>query len=82
MTGNGWLQILLFFGAIVLVTPPAGNFLYRVLEGEKHFLYRPLGWLERLVCRLCKVDGGEQTWTAYAASVAAFSSFPTRTGGT
>ena len=73
MTGNGWLQILLFFLAIVLVTPPTGHFLYRVLEGENHFLGRPLGWLERLVYRLCGVNGREQTWPTYAGGLLVFS---------
>jgi K+-transporting ATPase ATPase A chain len=74
VTGNGWLQILLFFGVIVLVTPPTGNFIYRVLEGERHFLRSPLGWLERLVYRLCGVGSGrEQTWLAYTGGMLAFS---------
>ena len=73
MTGNGWLQILLFFLAVVVVTPPLGIFLYRVLEGERHFLQRLLGWLERLVYRLCGVDGREQSWPTYTGGVLAFS---------
>jgi potassium-transporting ATPase potassium-binding subunit len=73
MTENGWLQILLFFAVVVAVTPPAGLFLYRVLEGERHLLSRPLGWLERLVCRLCGIDGREQTWPAYTGGLLAFS---------
>ena len=61
MTANGWTQILLFFAAILVVTPPMGIFLYRVLEGQRHFLERPLGWLERLVYRACGIDGREQS---------------------
>ena len=75
MTTNGWIQILFFFGAILAVTKPLGVFLYRVLEGESHFLRRPLGWLERLVYRLCGVDGAEQTWKAYSLAMLAFSAF-------
>jgi K+-transporting ATPase ATPase A chain len=73
MSANGWLQIILFFLAVVLVTPPVGIFLYRVLEGENHVLRRPLGWLERLICRAAGVDGREQTWQAYAGALLAFS---------
>jgi hypothetical protein len=30
MTGNGWFQIFLYFLAVLLVTKPLGDFLYRV----------------------------------------------------
>ena len=73
MTANGWTQILFFFAATLFVTAPMGSFLYKVLEGRNHFLKRPLGWLERLVYRLCGVDGREQTWKTYAGSLLAFS---------
>jgi len=75
MTANGWIQILLFFAAVLLVTVPMGAFMYRVLEGRPHFLQRPLGWLERLVYRVCGVDGHEQTWPVYAGGMLAFSAF-------
>ena len=73
MTTNGWMQILFFFLAVLVVTPPMGAFMYRVLEGEKHFLRRPLGWLERFVYRVCGVDGREQSWQSYAGGLLAFS---------
>jgi K+-transporting ATPase ATPase A chain len=75
MTLDGWLQILFFFATILAVTAPLGIFMYRVMEGEGHFLRRPLGWLERLVYRLSGVDGREQSWTAYATGLLAFSAF-------
>jgi len=70
---EGWVQILLFFLAVVAVTAPLGVFMHRVLEGEPHFLQRPLGWLERLVYRLGGVDGHEQSWQRYTAGLLAFS---------
>ena len=75
MTGNGWVQVLLFFAAVLAVTAPLGAFMHRVLEDEGHFLRRPLGWLERLVYRLGGVDGREQSWQAYTAGLLAFSAF-------
>jgi K+-transporting ATPase ATPase A chain len=75
LTAQGWVQILFFFLAVLAVTAPLGAFMYRVLEGEKHLLRRPLGWLERLVYRLAGVSGQEQSWKAYAGGLLAFSAF-------
>jgi K+-transporting ATPase ATPase A chain len=75
VTVQGWTQILFFFLAVLAVTAPLGVFMYRVLEGENHFLRRPLGWLERLVYRLGGVDGHEQSWQRYAGGLLAFSAF-------
>ena len=73
MSGNGWVQILLFFGAILLVTRPLGVFLHKVMEGERHFLRPALGWLERLIYRLGGVKSREQTWPEYAFAMLGFS---------
>ncbi len=73
MTAIGWIQILFFFVAILVVTAPLGAFMHRVLEGKDHVLRRPLGWLERLVYRLGGVAGYEQSWQAYSLSLLAFS---------
>src|SRR5262249_46184871 len=73
MTLNGWIQILFFLGVILAFTKPIGVFMHRVMEGEKHFLSKTLGWLERLVYRLSGVDGAEQRWTTYSVAVLAFS---------
>jgi K+-transporting ATPase ATPase A chain len=73
LTANGWIQILLYFCAVLAVTLPMGAFMYRVLEGRDHVLRRPLGWLERLVYRLAGVRGEEQGWQVYAGALLAFS---------
>jgi len=75
MTLQGWGQILLFFVVILALVPPLGAFLHRVLEGERHVLQRPLGWLERLLVRLGGADGREQSWQTYSLAVLAFSAF-------
>ena len=73
MTGLGWTQILVFLSVVLLAAPPLGTFMSRVFEGQAHALMRPLGWLERLVYRVCRVDGREGPWQRYAASLLAFS---------
>jgi potassium-transporting ATPase potassium-binding subunit len=75
LTANGWIQILFFFAAILAVTVPLGAYMHRVMEGERHFLRRPLGWLERLVYRVSGVDGREQSWSVYTIGMLAFSAF-------
>src|SRR6185436_12590031 len=47
----------------------------RVFEGGDHVLKRPLGWLETLVYRVCRVEWHEQSWPAYTGSMLAFSLF-------
>jgi potassium-transporting ATPase potassium-binding subunit len=73
VTLNGWFQILFFFAAIVAVTKPLGVFMYNVMEGKRHFLMGPLGWLERLCYRLAGVEEAEQSWQHYTGGMLAFS---------
>ncbi len=73
MTTTGWVQILIFSAGILAMTRPMGSYLFRVLEGHRHGLERPFGWLERLVYRCGRVDRREQRWPDYAASLLVFS---------
>ncbi len=76
MTGIGILQIVVFFGLILVVTRPVGLFMSRLFQGERTFLHPALRPVERLVYRLCGVrEDHEQRWTQYAASLIAFSAF-------
>jgi len=76
MTTVGWLQILVFFAAIVAVTKPLGVFMFRVFEGDRQPLPRSLGRLERLCYRLSGVDPRrEQDWKQYTFALLTFSLF-------
>src|SRR5262252_9256484 len=76
MTAIGWLQILVFFAAIIAVTKPLGVYMFRVFEGDRQPLPRSFGRLERLCNRLSGVDPRtEQTWKQYAFALLAFSAF-------
>ena len=76
MTSNGILQILVFFGLILLVTKPVGLFMARLFQGDRTFLHPIIRPLERLVYTLCGVrESQEQPWTQYAASLLSFSIF-------
>ena len=76
MTIIGWLQILVFFAAILAVTKPLGIYMFRVFEGDKQPLPRFFGGIERLCYKLSGVDPKkEQTWKGYAFALLAFSLF-------
>jgi K+-transporting ATPase ATPase A chain len=73
MTANGMLQILLFFGLLLLLVRPLGAYFYSVMEGQPTFLdpvFRPI---ERLIYRACGVDPTEeQHWTTYTVAMLLF----------
>jgi potassium-transporting ATPase potassium-binding subunit len=74
MTANGWLQIAVFFGAVLLVAKPMGVFLYRVYERKSTWLDRVMRPIEKLVYRICGVDETkEMRWTEYGAAMLLFS---------
>ena len=74
MTGNGWLQIALFFGALLAVTKPLGVFMARVFSGEKTFLDSVLRPIERLLYRTTGIDEKrEMDWREYSVAMLLFS---------
>ena len=74
MTANGWLQILLYFAAVLAVTKPMGVFLYRVFEGKPTFLDFALRPVEQLVYRACGIDEKkEMRWRVYGTAMLLFS---------
>ena len=76
MTTAGILQILLFFGLVLVCAKPLGVFMARVFEGERTFLHPVLRWLEVLTYKAVGVrEETEQKWTEYAASLVSFSIF-------
>jgi K+-transporting ATPase ATPase A chain len=74
MTGNGWFQIFIYFGLVLLVTKPMGIFLYRVYERKPTFLDRILRPIERLIYRACGIDETkEMGWQGYAIAMLLYS---------
>jgi K+-transporting ATPase ATPase A chain len=65
-----WLQLAVYFGALLTLTPLLGGWMARIYAGEKHFLKRPLGWLEKLFYRYADCDPAEEMdWRRYAAAL-------------
>jgi K+-transporting ATPase ATPase A chain len=73
---QGYAQIVVLLGAVVASVKPLGAYMARVFEGEPVFLETGLGWLERLVYRLCGVHADaekrEMKWTTYAVAMLLF----------
>lgn len=73
MTGNAWLQFLLFIGVLVALVPPLGAFMARVYQGKACGLDRMLGPVERGIYRVARIDANhEMDWREFAAALLAF----------
>ena len=69
MTGNGYLQLILYVAVLTLLAWPLGLYMARVYRGELAWL-RPV---ERGLYRLCGVKPDEDMpWTRYAFAMLAF----------
>ena len=70
----GWLQALVFFALVLLVTRPLGSYMARVFEGERTMLSPVLAPIERLIYRICRVDTAkEMSAGSYLLATLAFS---------
>jgi K+-transporting ATPase ATPase A chain len=73
MTPNGVIQILLFFGVILLATKPIGLYMTHVFNGERTLLTPVLQPIERLCYKLFGVKEDEDMrWTTYAFAMLMF----------
>jgi K+-transporting ATPase ATPase A chain len=73
MNAHEILQLVLYFGLLIGLTPVLGGFMARVFEGERTFLSGFLGPVEKWIYRLSGVDANEEmTWKGYLAAVLIF----------
>src|SRR6476646_9260921 len=75
MQASGWLQLALYFFALVLITKPMGLCLLQVLDANGRTWLDPvLRPLERLTFRLMGVDPSqEHNWKQYTLAILLFS---------
>src|SRR6266545_3505312 len=74
MTGQGWLQILIYVVVLTALTPLLGGYMARVYMGRRVALGRVLGPVERGFYRAVRTDPDrEQDWKQYATTVLVFS---------
>jgi K+-transporting ATPase ATPase A chain len=70
---NDFIQVALFFGIVVALTPPLGRFMARVFKGERTFLHPLLHPVEKLVYRLSGTAPDEEmSWKRYFLGVLLF----------
>jgi potassium-transporting ATPase potassium-binding subunit len=73
MTANGIAQMLVFLAVLLLLVKPLGAYMARVFEGERVWLARLLGPIERLCYRAAGVrPDAEMGWKQYAAAALVF----------
>lgn len=73
LTANGWLQLALYLGVLLLLVKPLGWYMARVYAGENIGLNRLLSPVERLFYRLFGTrEDIEQNWKQYAVAALLF----------
>ncbi len=75
MTWQGWLQILLYLGALLLLVKPLGTYMAAVFEGKTiRGVSMILSPIERLMYRIAgQWPPREMNWRSYAGAVLMFS---------
>ncbi|TGQ71092.1 MAG: potassium-transporting ATPase subunit KdpA [Mesorhizobium sp.] len=73
MTINGWIQILLYCGILVLLVKPLGGYMFRVFNGDRTLLSPVLVPIEHGLYRLAGTsEREEQHWAAYTVALLLF----------
>ncbi|MBL8080524.1 MAG: potassium-transporting ATPase subunit KdpA [Anaerolineales bacterium] len=73
MNLNSLFQIILYVVVLLLLAKPLGSFMARVYQGERTFLDRVLGPVERFIYRIAGVKADEDMdWKTYAIAVMLF----------
>ena len=70
MTTINFVEILVYLGIIVAITPLMGGYMKRVFSGERTFLDPVLRPIERGIYRVCGVDASEdQSWVDWTVTM-------------
>jgi len=68
-----WIQLIFYFVVLLALAKPFGSFMAKVYQGERIFLDRALGPVERFIYRLSGVSPEEDmNWKTYAIAVMLF----------
>ncbi|MEI6123780.1 MAG: potassium-transporting ATPase subunit KdpA [Bacteroidota bacterium] len=67
------IQLIIFFGLLLGLTPVLGQFMYKVFTGKLHFMMPVLGWMEKLTYRFIKVNPADDSdWKKYTFGLLLF----------
>ena len=78
MTGNGILQIVIFLVVLLALSRPLGDYMTHVYQGERVFLDRVFGPIERLIYRAAGVTADQEMgWKSYALAMLLFNALGT-----
>jgi potassium-transporting ATPase potassium-binding subunit len=73
MSGNDLIQVILYVGLLIALTPIIGAYIASVFSGKNLFLRNAFGWAEQGIYRICKIDSAEEmTWQKYTGALLAF----------
>jgi K+-transporting ATPase ATPase A chain len=73
MTVQGWILIIAFFGVLLALTKPVGQWLFALYEGRRTPLHTVLGPVESGFYKLAGINPNEeQTWRRYAVHMIVF----------
>ena len=72
-TSHDLLQIIIFLGILIFLTPFLGNYMFRVFTGDRHIMLPTFSWLEKLVYKFIKIDPLEENdWKTYTFGLLLF----------
>jgi len=73
MTVNGWIQIAIYCGVVLVLVQPLGAFMTRVFNGERTFLSPIVRPVEVALYRICGIEEtAEQDWLTYTIAMLLF----------
>lgn len=68
-----WIQPIFYLAVLISLAKPLGSFMAKVYQGERSFLDRVLGPVERFIYRVCRINAEEDmNWKTYAMAVMVF----------
>lgn len=73
MTTSDFLQIALYFGLLIGLTPVLGSYMYKVFTGQNHLMLPVFGKLEKLIYKLSGIRPDEEAnWKIYTVGLLLF----------
>jgi K+-transporting ATPase ATPase A chain len=74
ITGNDWLQIVLYMAVLLGCCAPLGGYMAKVYEGKRTFMTPVLGWMETGFYKISGINPDkEMDWKRYAMATVLFS---------